>query len=280
MSSHANAVRRVFAGSVFLDSAVLVGPAGRPAPRPSSPEPGSIPGIEDDEMTDRKTDRKRIPSNAAAGASLSAQATEGCHQPKQPSSAGPDRVRGGFAKDTTTIVEAMHTTTCVGCGRVLQAGDWQQALHGRAAHAICAVFAQGPSKGERTGDAPAVGDGASTTPAGPKLTPAGAGQASVQYTCGDKGAAAEHRGTEHCPKAYPNHIELLTPRALAPGACLFDVRFPGWTTDVTATSLTDAAWAAEEAVREHAPSETAEVRCAQRQRCDHPAEWIPIPLLS
>ena len=172
-----------------------------------------------------------------------------------------DPVRGGFAAGTTPIVEATHTTTCVGCGRVLQAGDWQQVLNGRAAHAICAVFAQAASI-DRTDDAPDVVDTAGTPTDGPDPTPAATGQASPEHTCGGQDGAGGHRSTGQCPAAYPHHTELVNPPTLQSGECRFSVRFPGWTTDVVADSFEDAAWEAHEAVREHYPSQAVEVRCA------------------
>jgi hypothetical protein len=123
----------------------------------------------------------------------------------------------------------------------------------------------GPGERQRAGVAP-IGafkvEAASDVP--PQVDPTGAA------------TTASHGCTDLCPEAYPNTMVWVDRPPLTSGECHFDVRFPGWTTDVTAQTLEDAAWAAQEAVLEHAPSETVEVRCAVRQHCAHPAEWIPI----
>lgn len=90
-------------------------------------------------------------------------------------------------------------------------------------------------------------------------------------------ALATHRGSVDLnPEAYPNTMVWENARALRQGECRFDVRFPGWTLDVVATNLRDAAEAAQNAVFDHLPTETVEVRCARSRHCNHPAEWIPI----
>ena len=154
---------------------------------------------------------------------------------------------------------------CACCGRAMTTGDLQTQVHGTAVHADCAATALAPRE----------------VP-GPAITSSKHGQVtSVELSMVDEA------GTQACdlqtsvggdgrPGCYTHNLQLLDPSPVTAGGCTFEVRIPGWITDVTARNLADAAWAAQEVVREHTSYETVEVRCAQRRECDHPAQWNPI----
>lgn len=148
---------------------------------------------------------------------------------------------------------ATTTTSCTCCGRTLQAGELLVRLSGGAAHPACARVAKA-DPADRVQDQVPVNTSASD--AAPSTPEPAAG--------------------DGCPRCYPNHLVWENEPPPQPGSCRFDVRFPGWQLQVAAASLKDAAWEAEEAVREHAPSETVEIRCSAPASCGHPDVWVQI----
>lgn len=162
------------------------------------------------------------------------------------------------------VVDAALTTTCISCGGILQVGQPQLLLAGRAAHAICAVFAAHSGSRDR--------DAKDTVP--------------VSVNTGTRGPDDPSIGSVSligapCPacslKAYPHHLALPDEASGSTDShCRFEGRFPGWTFDLTAADLEAAAWEAQDVARDHAPSETLQLRCVHRRGCNHPEEWTLI----
>lgn len=152
-------------------------------------------------------------------------------------------------RPTRLVTTAPCDGRCVRCGRSVQAGEPHMQGTDGAVHAACASLASGFMRRRRKQPCtdtpqPGVGDGAAPQPA-----PA------------------------HC---CPDHAQLCDRLPLAAQECRFEVRFPGWTSDLAAHTPQDAAWAAEKVALDHAPSTPVEVRCANSERCGHPAEWVQI----
>lgn len=167
---------------------------------------------------------------------------------------------------------ASEAGRCVCCGRTVQAGQLQLRMAGRPAHVDCALTVRATTPSgidgkRRTETLPAThGHCGHESRRHEHQTPRAQDDAGVQDWGVDD--VDDHR--------FPHQLVYVEGHepGVSDGDCSFEVRHAGWSSLVTAKSLSDAAWAAEAVAREHLPIQL-EVRCANRSRCGHPPTWAP-----